>query len=429
MRMQTVALLLTLLAATDADAAFADRATLPAEQQAYAYYLTTSTVAPEHRETLVNVLRFVVPSLSREPYLADQLPVAVSGTNLLRIDTQALSWQKHYAAILVKHYPYRPDLTAVGSHPLLVDGLWFAANMIDPTATGDAQYQLLYGTPPKTDAEFRKFWQVNERRDLFFGLIEGQSGVANERVRLLENHPTANRGYHWQTYDSETIAADADPLERLGSLPPRYDASELIAAIPKHSAGRSGTLQAYFLADGKGARQEKAPAAIVTDHTGTRGVEIVNTLSCIVCHEEGIRPPTLDAYREYILSGARIYADKVTQREIDRYLQSDLAKEITRNNEDYTAGVAMCNGLTPKDNALAVKQIVQLYDAPITLEQAARELYTTPDGLRLALGDYSRLQGLSGRLALLAQGKPISRDQWVANFALAQRILATWHSR
>jgi hypothetical protein len=429
MRMQAVALLLMMAVATETEAAFADRATLPAEQQAYAYYLTTSTVADEHRETLARVLRFVVPSLSRESYLADQLPVAVSGTYLLRIDTQALGWHKHYATILRTHYPYRPEITSQGGHPLVVDGLWFAANVIDPTRTGDAQYRLLYDTPPKTDKEFRKFWQVNERRDLFFGLIEGESGVANERTRVLENHPTANRSYHWQTYDSEIVAGKTDPLESLAKLPPQYDASELIAGIPKHYAGKSGTLQAYFLADGKGSRQEKAPASIVTDHTGTRGVEIVNTLSCIVCHTDGIREPTLDAYREYILSGARIFADKVTQREIDRYLQSDLAKEITRNNEDYTAGVAMCNGLTPKDNALAVKQIVQLYDAPITLEQAARELYTTPDDLRLALGDYSRLQGLSGRLALLAQGKPISRDQWVANYALAQRIIATWHAR
>lgn len=429
MRMQAAILLLTLLAATETEVARADRASLPLEQQPYAYYLTTSTVADEHRETLVNVLRFVIPSLSREPYLADQLPVAVEGSNLLRIDTQALAWSKHYATILRTHYPYRPDITSHGGHPLVVDGLWFAANLIDPTATGDAQYQLLYGTPPKTDAEFRKFWQVNEKRDLFFGLIEAQSGVANARTRLLENHPTANRAYHWQTFDSETVAGVSDPLETLGRGNPKFDASELIAGIPKHFGGRSGTLQAYFLADGKGARQEKAPASIVTDHTGTRGVEIVNTLSCIVCHEEGIRLPTIDAYREYLLSGARVFADKVTQREIDRYLQSDIAKEITRNNEDYTAGVSMCNGLDPKANALAVKAIVQLYDSPITLEQAARELYTTPDVLRLALGDYSHLQGLSGRLALLAQDKSISRDQWVANFALAQRILALWKSR
>jgi len=243
----------------------------------------------------------------------------------------------------------------------------------------------------------------------------------------MENQPTANRSYFWQTFDSRIVAGENDPLENLTARPPKHDASELIAGIPKHVGGKGGTLQAYFLADGKGNRQEKAPADIVTDDTGIRGVEIRNTLSCISCHTEGIRHPTLDAYREYILSGARIYAkDKAVQEEIDRYLDSPIAKEIERNNADYAAGVELCNGLGPADNAINYRFCVSLFDSDVTLEQAARELYTAPDEWRLALGNYSRTYQLTAALSGLAQGKVVTRKQWEANFHLAYKVKHEW---
>ena len=431
MRMSAILLALSLLAGhPEADAAILDANRQPVP---YSYaYLSLGEVVPADRPRLANVLRFVIPSLSSRAYLGDQLPQAVPNTNLLRIDLAGLGWEKSWPIILQSHYvpAYRPDLLGTKGVPLVVNGLWVAAVLTDSNLSGDAQYQLLYGTPPKTDAEFRKFWQVNSTANVTFGRIEGDSGVALQRARLIENHASAIRGYHWQTFDSRVLAGQNDPLENLTTRPPKHDASELIAAIPKHYAGKSGTLQAYFLVNGKGERQEKAPADIVTDSTGIRGVEIRNTLFCISCHEEGIRHPTLDQYREYILSGARIYTkDKATQQEIDRYLDSPIAKEITRNNEDYTAGVALCNGLTPRENALAFRAVVQSFDAPVSPEQAALELYVPLHTWRLALGNYSRTGQLTGRLALMAQGKEISREQWQANFGLAQRILALWHAQ
>lgn len=425
------AVLMTLGQHPEADAAFADRARLALDQRNNAAYLSLADCPPEHRQTLTNVLRFLVPSFSSKPYLGDQLPQPVEGTTLLRIDLGGLGWEKTWPKVIGEYVKtYRQDLLGSGQHPLVISGLWFAAVIPDPELSGDSQYLLLYGEqPPRTAAEFRQRWTVNGTGSLAFGRIEGRSGVALQATRLIENAPTSNRGYFWQTFDSRAVAGENDPLENLTSRPPKHDASELIAAIPKHYLGRSGTLQAYFLANGQGQRQEKAPADIVTDSTGVRGVEIRNTLSCIVCHTDGIRHPTLDQYQAYILSGARIYAkDKATQQEIDRYLDSPIAKEIERNNADYAEGVALCNGLTPAENAAAVKQIVQLYDAPVTVEQAARELYTTPETWRLALGNYSRTYNLSGRLALMAQGQPMSRQQWEANFHLAQQVLEAWHA-
>lgn len=433
-----VSLVLALeLVASDADAAFKDLATLPPDEQPHCFYLTTSVVADEHRESLVKILRFTVPSLSRHNYLPEQLPVAVAGTNLLRLDARGLGWEK-WPEVIAEHYvpSYRPDLLGVKNQygqpaaPIVVSGLWAAVALTDPVLTGDAQYKLLYGTPPKTASEFRKLWLVNEDGGLAFGRLERGSGVALERKRLMENKATANRAYFWQTYDSRVVAGETDPLENLTARPPKHDASELIAGIVKYSGDERGTLQAYFLADAQDKRQEKAPADIVVDDTGLHpGVEIHNTASCISCHTDGLRHPNIDGYRAYILSGARVYSyDKATQQDIDRYFHSPIANEIERNNADYAAGVKLCNGLGPADNALLYRMVAGLYYQDVDLAQAARELPMPLDGreLQLALGDYSRTKQLSAALSELASGNKLSRNQWLANIPLAFKAVLAW---
>jgi hypothetical protein len=72
--------------------------------------------------------------------------------------------------------------------------------------------------------------------------------------------------------------------------------------------------------------------------------------------------------------------------------------------------------------------VVRAWDAPVTPEQAALELYAKPEEWRLALGNYSRTYQLSGRLSIMAQGEAISRQQWEANYKLAQQVLYAWHA-
>lgn len=424
----TLALLL-LAGHPEADAALADRATLPPEQAQHAVYLSLADCQPTKRDELENVLRFIVPSLSSKPYLADQLPYRVERTNLLRLDLQGLGWESSYPTVLAKHYvpSYRPDLSSAKAVPLVASGLWFAASILDPIETADSQYQLLYGSKaPKTAAEFLSLWGIQNDADYLFGTIEGSSGVAVQRVRLIENRPGAKRNYGWLTRDSVKVSADRDPLENLPNKL-KFDAQELIVGNPKWHGGQSGMLQVYFLANSQGQRIEKAPADIVVDHTGIRGVEIRNTISCVACHQTGINSPTSDEFRRYIESGARVaFANKAEQQNTDRYLGSDVAKEVLANQQAYSDGVRLCNGLTPQQNAEALVEIVRLYDADVTLDQAARELYCEPRDLRLALADYSRRYTLTGRLALLAQGQPITREQFKASYRQAQELVYLW---
>lgn len=411
-----LAIALLAVSPLESDAAFTDRAKFDAETQQGLVYLSLSDVPAKDRDELAKVVCFVVPSLSSKPNLQQQLPVRVAGTDLMRLDLAELGWQSHYQAAVIKHYPYRPDATAEAqSFPLVVSALWFVAQAADPNETGDTYYQLLYsGRPPKTLKEFRDFWKVQASAADFIGFVEGRSGVAVQKHRLMENHPTGIRSHSWSTYDSAKVVGEKDPLENLvpGSL--KFDAGEHIVGIPKRTTNASGTLQAYFLSNAKGERQEAAPAAIVTDHLATRTAEIRTFVSCIGCHATGINPPTLDEYSSYITSGAKIYAkDKPTKEAIETYLQSDFAKELTRANEDYASAIALANGMKPVQNAAAFVRFVQYYDADVDQAQAAQELGVDEKTLSLSLAYYSAgKQPLPARLAALAHGKPMPRKAW-----------------
>lgn len=429
---------LLLLAASDADAALADRARLPVTERHYAVYLTLATVDDETLKHLSKATPFAVASLSSKTYLADQLPVPVPGTRLVRLNLRGLGWSPaHYADVMQRFYvpKYRPDLKGLKVAPLVVRADWFVANMLDAEVTGNAQQLFLYGKELRTVDEFLKAWGIQNDPEFVFGIIESNSGVAEERTRLIENRPGSKRNQCWITHDSARIAGETDPLENLPNKA-KFDAQELIAGMPKWYSGKSGKLQAYLLGNGQGKTQTVAPAKIVVDHTQVRGVEIRNSSSCIFCHTDGLRSPTidqtgrtLDGFRQYIESGARVaFKDKNQQEATDRYHTSDLAKEIRAGQQEYADGLKLVNGLTPQENSAAFAACVRFYDAPLGLEQQAREVYLKPDGWRLALGYYSSKYGLTGRLAEASQGKPITREMWEENFGKAMEIAKLWHA-
>lgn len=416
--MQTlIALALLAVSPIEGEAAFADRAKFDLVTQQGMVYLSLSDVPEDARESLAKTTAFVVASLSNKPNLNQQLPVPVEGTSLLRLDLAELGWGGHYQGQVIKHYPYRPDIQALGGQqfPLVVSALWFVSCATDPNETGDMYYQLLYsGKPPKTLKEFHDFWKVQRETTDFIGFVEGKSGVAVQKHRLIENHPTGIRSHSWSTYDSKAVAGDKDPLENLVPGTLKFDAGEHIVGVPKRSTNASGTLQAYFLANARGERQESAPASIVTDHLATRTSEIRTFISCVGCHATGLNIPTVNEYVAYVTSGAKVYAkDKATKEAIETYLQSDFAKELVRANEDYAAAVKMVNGNRPVQNAADFVRFVQYYDRDVDLDQAARELGTEEKTLALALAYYSAgKQTLPGRLAALAHSKPMPRKSW-----------------
>lgn len=428
-RMTSFALALTLLtfgSDPDADAASIDRAKLGPDGQ-YAYYLSLSSQrSPEAKERLVKVVRSTLPSLSSKVYLGDQLPTRV-GDNLLRIDTRGFGWEKALPQAITRFYPYRPDLAHRGLHPYTIRADWFVAALTDPIETGDSQYRMIYGTPPRTTAEFRKFWKVNEDPQFLFQFHEADSQVGVNSDRNVQQNDTAQRGSHWATQDSESPVGEKDPGNYGKAL--KFDAGEEFVLAPVQYNGEQGAKFIWWLANGKGQRQEFAPARIVTDHNAVRSTEIRNTISCIVCHVEGVRPFTKDGFRSYIEQGSRVAADKHTQRLIDQQYQSGISQQVDADNKLFAKFLDMTSGFAPSEYAKAFEATIRAYDAPVTREQAARELHMDDEEFRLALGYYSSKYSLSRRLADLVEGGSISRAQWIAEQPVAFDVRAKWGAK
>jgi hypothetical protein len=399
----------------DAREAIADRHQFPESEWPHLYYFTVSAADPTQREILGKVLAFTVASLNRQTIIEQQLPVRV-GDKLYRIHTGNLGWDKTFPSLVGKDYPYS---THLGTAPLVIRADWFVQWSLDQEISGDAYLQLLFGKKIEKLDDFLKEFGVDVANDLTFAHIETNSGVAINRTRIVASYPTDARTDCWITYDYTELNQATDPLENLtrGIKDGKHDqdASEIIVGLPKAMAatGQTGVLQAYLLADGNGNVQTKAPTNIVVDSTGVRGVEIRNPVSCVVCHVEGLRPTKTNGLRSYLLSGAAAFAKYEAQQEIERYHLTSVDKFIERNNEDYTAAIQAVNGLKPDENALAVKTVIQAYDKPVTLETAARELYTTPEVIKNALGWWSSLgKPLSARTAAMAHGQAMARTSW-----------------
>lgn len=421
----------SLCAQTLVDLAHADRLKYESEYD-YLYYVTTRNLPREQRERMARILAFTCASLSSSTLLDRQIPVEVEPT-LYRINTRDLGWEKVLPKALKANYPYQFEQ---GKNPLVFRADWFVQFAMDQTKSKELYFELLFGKNVETLEEFLGFVGAKDSTEFTFGHIEANSRVAVNKVRILTTVPTLQRTDTWITFDYEEINAKTDPLENLtrGIRDGQHDhdATEVIAGLPKSlpGTGETGALQVYGLFNGQGQVQEVAPTNIVIDNTNTRGVEIINPLSCVACHVEGLRPPSTNALREYLRSGAEAYInDYEAQKEVDRFHLTAIEKWIVRANEDYEIAVKACNGYTAAENSAAFIAVIREYDRPLSIEDAARELYVSPEELRNALGYWtSAKKKMSARLASLAHGGTINRESWEGAYREALFILHTWRT-
>lgn len=432
--LQYIAAILLSVTPADEAAAFKDKQAIPAAQQPYIAYLSLSDVDDESIQQLEAVTKVVVCSLSSASHLPSHIPQRVVGTNLLRINLQQLKWEETYPKVIVAYYPYRPDLTQNQPSPLypaVISALWFVSNVTDAVRTKNAQDQLLYGKkPPTTVKELLAFWKVNESIENTYGFIEGESGVAEQRVRVIEELPSGIRSFAFLTKDSELISEENDPLANLTPNSFKHDASEIIIGIPKTSQRQFGALQAYWLADGKGNRQEKAPAQIVGDKLATRTHEIRNWVSCIQCHAMGIIPTSKDEYAQFFKAGAGAEAyDYVTQEQIQTYLEIDMGGRIKFAQEQYSDAIDMVCGLKPEDFSAAYVRMIKRYDADLSLADCAREIGCKPEQLKLALAYQSAKKvNVDPRLVQLGHDVSILRVRWEALSPLTSHYVSEYLS-
>jgi hypothetical protein len=420
-----------LMSVTSAEilAAQADRAQYAVPHDyGYVFYLSTSHLSGEAKIKTENAIKFSSATSSRQQIIEKCVPVEVAD-GLYRIDLRDMKWDWRLWHKVVAKYPYAYGLQSVYRAD------WLHVQLSDTTGS-NAHYLLLYGRDDFNRNDFLKFWQVNNDITTHFGVIcrsNDPSGPAVTGLRLVECRPTSLWGSAWGTRDSAVINKKSDPSENLQNNF-QHDAEEWLIANPKQSTttGKRGSLLAAWLNDAKGKRQEEAPPNIVTDHHGFRGQRAIrNWGSCVSCHAQGINDPGISELRTFIERGVLVDAKpKKVQEQIELYHLSDASKQIARDNEDFAAGVEMCNGLTGLENAEAFNAAIDLYDAELTLETAAAELHTDAKELRLALA-YASNAGvnLGFRLSSLPHGGTITRAAWEQHgYYDAYRALSNWRT-
>ncbi|MCP4381964.1 MAG: hypothetical protein GY798_11225, partial [Hyphomicrobiales bacterium] len=237
------------------------------------------------------------------------------------------------------------------------------------------------------------------------------SGVSRNN-RLIERH-TSPTGYFWTSYD---FAGNRD-RQNLFAFPlgpgdgPHdfdHDGGETIFSLPNG-------FQGYYLNTAAGARLDKGPTAIVLD-PGRRDQTVTNGISCMGCHDQGIRKAT-DEVRDHVM-GNPTYPEPVrdavealypTANEMDTILAADTARFQNAMRAANLDPALKLNGVEPV-NALAKR-----YEDDIDQALAAAEFGQDGDSFMASMdvtGD-PRVLRLGQRLS---QGL-VPRDTFESQFA------------
>lgn len=416
--MKTCALLLLAISGQVGDrpqdqaAALTEYRAASAEDKSRWRYLTTP---PGQAETGIDwqaAISWAVCHASQAADLGAARPV-VKGPTVLRIDLEALGWKFEDWQAVLADYPYQDS-----ENPLFVRGDWLLVQLLDSTQS-DAYLRLQFGDPKLTRDELLKRLEVDRKRardlNLDHGLVEIESQVAIQRVRVLEFFPRLG-GYAAGTRDFFTVAADNSPLQLADLEGLKHDGEEWIVGTPRQWPGGTGVLQTYFLANGAGALVAEAPVRLVEDRTRFRQMASIRFPgSCMACHRAGLNAPTKNGLATWISSGIQLQSSSVAKAaRLERWHLADTGPLVARAGEDTAAAADWITygRLTPDEAVDNMAAAAAWHDQPLEFAQAAAELRTSErrlaDGLAIAAAEGDA----GGHLVALLLRLPIRRDVW-----------------
>jgi hypothetical protein len=194
-----------------------------------------------------------------------------------------------------------------------------------------------------------------------------KSGISLNN-RLIERHPSRS-GYFWTSYD---FSGNRDrqslfeyPLGP-GAGGFRHDGGETLFSLPNG-------FQAYALSRGTGERLDKAPTSIVRD-TARKDLTVTNGISCMGCHETGLRKAR-DEVRNFVIE-SKSFAPAVREMVEGLYPPHETMDAlIFGDSKRFTDAMARA-GLDPALKLNAVEMINALakrYEDDVDITLAAAE--------------------------------------------------------
>lgn len=414
-------------------AAMSDLQTVSRDDQKDTRYVSltsahnNATVTKDQLENMRRGARKMLNSLSIGPSVVN-FPEVGPEKVLIRVRLRDLGWTAATWDSVASHFPQFIDTgvsAALGAAcnatiPILRAD-WMAANATRPPLYHEV-LQL-----PKTQQEIEKGLGIDLLADLKAGeatrsaLIKSGISLAN---RMIERHETRSRsGYYWASYDFKSSGGKANILENpLGPEPAKlaggqhafkHVGGEFVFTLPNGFHG-------YLLADAAGQRLDgAAPTDIVGDRRNITGrVEITNGLSCIICHNNGIKPTeTSDAVRAL---ASKFSADE--QHLIERLHppEAKIQATLTGDTDRFLAALKAANADAVQGQPESVGSLSALNDREVSLETAAAEVGLSPEDLARKLEDQAALFALK---ASFKNGGTLLREHFLDYFSdLVQRL-------
>jgi mono/diheme cytochrome c family protein len=355
-------------------------------------------VSEKQLRTYRAALSMVINSLSLERSI--ELPKPLPGTNdcVYVIDLRRVGWDREdrwgrilsqYPYGLKYHYSKDEEFQQIARDVELLAGTavpcvradWFVVRAAQPPL-----YHELLGIPD-TLPELEQMLGLDSLQNIVTANV-ARAGFSKSNVsqqnRLIERHETPNTPYYWISYDFKPRRAKGD-LMRF-PLGPKFDANIFNKHAFDHDGGEviwslPNGLQGYMLVLSDGNRIDRGPVDVVFDKSPVIGTpEIVNGISCMICHRQGMIMGFRDEVREADAVGGDVqkFVQEIypPHEEIDRLTQQD--KDLFMRSLSRTIGPFLLAG-EDKDKPIEsfpqpVSYVAEQYMQDLTAEQVAWEL-------------------------------------------------------
>jgi serine/threonine-protein kinase len=355
----------------------------------------------------------------------DGLVMSVDITTLRNRENQLWTEDIQWASIL-DAYPYGYEFNVAsfariqeltGSGMPIVRGDWFIATTLRPPL----YHELLQ--IPEDVKELESFLGVDVEQNILKGRAV-RSGFTNSLVsqnanRLIERHASRD-GYYWKSYDFLATAKKSNIIRfpvgpefadnPFNSLAFTHDGGEIIFSLPNG-------LQGYMLVNRLGKRINEGPGELVSDFNQVSGSPlIVNGLSCIACHSQGLIP----APRDEVLARAKIEG-KVRQF-VERLHPEGMPEVLLQDQRKFMFSLEQV--LRPWASEVKKVSVVepvgviakQFLSQPLGLHEIAAELDVSAEELRNQIQYNDKMRGLG--LLGLVEGGIVKREDWQKRFGL-----------
>jgi uncharacterized Fe-S cluster protein YjdI len=303
---------------------------------------------------------------------------------------------------------------AVQSQAIVLRADWF----LEQTATADGKKVGYYGLLGiKKIQDFEALMRFDRKATLELerarAIVFSEIVLQSRRVDMVRSAT----GPVWRSFDSIRTVDKQDPLVVLDDEL-IYDASEQFGHLPNG-------LPVWWLGNGKGDRQDKAPDNIVGRDRFSQNNDgrLHVGLSCIRCHMRGKSEGLKDfepAPLKHVPAIDRNKYLELTQKYFGK-IEPALQESRLKFKEAY----AEAAGMDMKQYADLYQELYSRYvDAKVDLKRAAADLGVVPDNLQKAIDRHDRVLGyVHPYLSILGSGGSIPISQFESVYGLIQAVL------